>query len=99
EVRVPRLRTRRNPAEPCGTEPVELNPVEPCRTPRNPVEPRADCYTSIMRSAGVLIMICSLVLAARGQAQGQRRRPATRKPPPPPPLQTEPADVRCPETL
>jgi hypothetical protein len=52
-----------------------------------------------MRSAGVLIMICSLVLAADAQAQGQRRRPTTRKPPPPPPLQTEPADVRCPETL
>jgi len=44
-------------------------------------------------------MICSLVLAADAQAQGQRRRPTTRKPPPPPPLQTEPADVRCPETL
>ncbi len=44
-------------------------------------------------------MICSLVLAADGQAQGQRRRPTTRKPPPPPPLQTEPAEVRCPETL
>ena len=50
-----------------------------------------------MRSAAVLVMICSLVVAA--DAQSQRRRPAPRKPPPPPPLQTEPADVRCPETL
>ncbi len=44
-------------------------------------------------------MICSLVLAADAEAQGQRRRPTTRKPPPPAPLQTEPAEVRCPETL
>ena len=50
-----------------------------------------------MRSAAVLVMIWSLVVAA--DAQSQRRPPAPRKPPPPPPLQTEPADVRCPETL
>jgi hypothetical protein len=50
-----------------------------------------------MRSAAVLVMICSLVLAA--DAQAQRRRTPPRKPPPPPPLQMEPADVRCPETL
>ena len=50
-----------------------------------------------MRSVAVLVMICSLVVAA--DAQSQRRRPSPRKPPPPPPLQTEPADVRCPETL
>jgi hypothetical protein len=49
-----------------------------------------------MRSAAVLVMICSLVVAADAQS---RRRPSPRKPPPPPPLQTEPADVRCPETL
>ncbi len=48
-----------------------------------------------MRSAAVLVMICSLVVAADAQS----RRPSSRKPPPPPPLQTEPADVRCPETL
>jgi hypothetical protein len=50
-----------------------------------------------MRSAGVLVMICSLVLAA--DAHAQRRRPSPHKPPPPPPLQMEPAEVRCPETL
>jgi hypothetical protein len=50
-----------------------------------------------MQCVGVLVMIGSLVLAA--DAGAQRRRPSPRKPPPPPPLQTEPAEVSCPETL
>jgi hypothetical protein len=45
----------------------------------------------------MLVMICSLVLGA--EADAQRRRPAARKPPAPPPPITEPAKVRCPETL
>ena len=88
-----------------ASEPAELRTPRTLwnRTQWNPAEPRGTlrnlchCYTSIMRSAAVLVMICSLVVAA--DAQSQRRRPAPRKPPPPPPLQTEPADVRCPETL
>ena len=43
------------------------------------------------------MLLCSLVLAS--DAHAQRRRPAARKPPPPAPLVTEPAKVRCPETL
>jgi hypothetical protein len=50
-----------------------------------------------MRRTGVLMLLCSLVLAS--DAHAQRRRPAARKPPPPAPLVTEPAKVRCPETL
>jgi hypothetical protein len=50
-----------------------------------------------MRSAGLLVFVCSLALVA--DAHAQRRRPAARKPPPPAPLVTEPAKVRCPETL
>jgi hypothetical protein len=50
-----------------------------------------------MRSAGLLAIICALVLVV--DVQAQRRRPAPRKPAPPAPLTTQPADVRCPETL
>lgn len=50
-----------------------------------------------MRRTGLWVVILSLLLTAGVHAQ--RRRTPPRKPAPPPPLQTEPAQVQCPEML
>lgn len=46
---------------------------------------------------GLLLVLLGLISGANVEAQ--RRRATTRKPPPLPPLQTEPAQVKCPEVL
>src|SRR6476620_749715 len=49
-----------------------------------------------MRRLWLIVAIC---LLAPGGVDAQRRRTTTRKPAPLPPLKTEPAEVKCPETL
>lgn len=51
-----------------------------------------------MRSARLVLLICSLVIAADAGAE-QRRGSAARKPAPPPAPKLEPAQLKCPEPL
>jgi hypothetical protein len=51
-----------------------------------------------MRRTGLVVLLCSLLVAA-GAGAGQGRRSPARKPAPPAPPKVEPAQLKCPEPL
>jgi hypothetical protein len=52
-----------------------------------------------MRFVCTVALLMAVAFGPGAGAEAQRRRTPPRKPPPPPPLKTEPADVKCAESL